>query len=300
MKAEPISELFDSRGAIIYPSLDSQDLTELEAEKIISLFERHGVLIFRGFDIQPDALIRVIDHFSESYAPDALRREPRFGQKEIHNVDSGNFEIPLHSEASFSPSWPEIVWFYCVLPPIEGGCTTLCDGVNLWRSLSEKTKTTFLSQPLRYEIEIEMGQKVAGRPTEPLPSRNPGVSGYIRWPQGIISLNILRYAVNHSRLNEKLCFANHLLAAGERQIRLVKMGDGSAVPVEALREIELISQKLTFDLKWQSRDLLMIDNIRFMHGRRAYPSAVKRDIVQVQTHRASFAFGATTRQGRYR
>ena len=25
--------------------------------------------------------------------------------------------MPLHSEASYSPSWPEIVWFYCHQAP---------------------------------------------------------------------------------------------------------------------------------------------------------------------------------------
>ena len=45
----------------------------------------------------------------------------------------------LHSEASFSPSWPEILWFYCSVPQ-KYGQTTLCDGEELWKKLSYKTK----------------------------------------------------------------------------------------------------------------------------------------------------------------
>ena len=43
-------------------------------------------------------------------------------------------------------------------------------------------------------------------------------------------------------------------------------------------------------------DFVMIDNKRFMHGRRAYKKGINRDIVIVQTQRASFAYGATTRK----
>ena len=32
-------------------------------------------------------------------------------QKVVNNVDKGKEEMALHSEASFSPNWPEIVWF---------------------------------------------------------------------------------------------------------------------------------------------------------------------------------------------
>ena len=40
----------------------------------------------------------------------------------------------------------------------------------------------------------------------------------------------------------------------------------------------------------------MIDNKRFMHGRRAFDKGTKRDIVIVQTERASFGYGSTTRK----
>ena len=48
-------------------------------------------------------------------------------------------------------------------------------------------------------------------------------------------------------------------------------------------------------IAWQPRDLLMIDNRRFMHGRRAFEADDVRDISIVQVLRASFAFGASTR-----
>ena len=60
------------------------------------------------------------------------------------SVDLGNNEIPLHSEASFSPSWPEIIWFYCSSPSKKSGFTTVVDGVKVYENLKISTKKFFL------------------------------------------------------------------------------------------------------------------------------------------------------------
>ena len=68
--------------------------------------------------------------------------------EKIRNVDLGFQEIKLHSEASFSPARPEIIWFYCLKPPKENsGKTTYCDGIiELWEKLSGKTKKIFFTR----------------------------------------------------------------------------------------------------------------------------------------------------------
>ena len=50
-------------------------------------------------------------YFSK-YANDAP--EESLGIKNIHDVDPGNKEMPPHSEASYSPSWPEITSFIAI------------------------------------------------------------------------------------------------------------------------------------------------------------------------------------------
>jgi alpha-ketoglutarate-dependent taurine dioxygenase len=297
MNCESISDLFHGGGLLIRPSFAGQAVSELDRDQIIALFEKHGVLLFRGFEIAPEKLSAITDRFTEFYAGDAVRRAPRFGQRMIRDVDSGHSEVPLHSEASFAASWPEIVWFYCSVPPVAGGSTTVCDGARLWQSLSGNTQAAFLAQPLRYEVAIEMGES-ASHGIEPWPSKSPGVSGHINWDTGVISLAILRYAVHETRTPGSLCFANHLLANGEPQVKKLTMADGTPIGPEALSEIKSIGEKLTFEVRWESRDLVMLDNIRVMHGRRAYDNNIKRDIVQIQTQRASFAYGSTTRRSR--
>lgn len=295
MISEPLSDLFQKGGLLIRPSQGGESVFDLDRGEIISLFEKHGALVFRGFELPPEKIPLLTDRFTESYAGDAVRRAVRFGQKVIRDVDQGHDDVPLHSEASFAASWPEIVWFYCNVPPAEGGSTTLCDGMRLWQKLPAKMQNAFVAQPLRYEVAIDIGES-GSHGVEPWPSKSPGTSGQIDWDAGAIRLAILRFAANEARTPGSLCFANHLLAAAEAQIRKVTFTDGTSIPSESLSEIAAIAGKLTFEQPWQPQDLMMIDNMRFMHGRRAYAAGAKRDIVQIQTQRASFAYGSTTRR----
>ncbi len=113
----------------------------------------------------------------------------------------------------------------------------------------------------------------------------------------MLRLNQLRYAVHESRLPNRLCFINHLpSAAMEPQVKRVCMVSGREIPVEVMDEIQARSDLLTYEHGWQVHDLVMVDNRRFFHGRRAYGEGISRDIVNVQTARASFAFGATQRR----
>ncbi len=148
MKTEPITELFEGGGVLVTPEA-GETLNVLPYEQVMNLFERHGLVAFRGFELEPDQLTSVTDRFTESYSMDALRRATRFGQKSVHDVDYGPFALPLHSEASFAPAWPELLWFFCVVPPTAGGETTLCDGLKLWQSLSDDVRSLFLAEPLR-------------------------------------------------------------------------------------------------------------------------------------------------------
>ena len=68
------------------------------------------------------------------------------------------------------------------------------------------------------------------------------------------------------------------------------------IPLKIMNEIKEKSELLTYNHCWKTRDLVMVDNVRFMHGRRSFKKGIKRDIVIIQTERASFAYGQTSRK----
>ena len=98
-----------------------------------------GNVIYYAADIE---IPNVTNIYSQSYANDAIRRNSRFYQKIVRDVDLGNDAHTLHSEASYSASaWPEIIWFYCNIASPKNGATILCDGQKLWKNLSSASKT---------------------------------------------------------------------------------------------------------------------------------------------------------------
>ena len=298
MEKNLISELFEDEGIIISQT-SNQKIQELQYQEIVHLFEKKGVILFRDFNINPKKLTNITDRYTETYAEDALRRPTRYNEKVIRNVDSGENEVLLHSEASFAPAWPELIWLYCNIPPQDGGSTTLCDGVKLWKSLSANTKNFFLLNPIRFELEIVIGEKKQGKGKRPWILNSIGTGdGYINWDTGIFHLILQRFAVNQGRMSEHLCFANHLFVTLNSEPQLVKRTtvDGKEIPENILNEIKSKATELTYEHKWRKGDFIMIDNKRFMHGRRAFKKKDPRDIVIVQSAKASFGYGSSTRK----
>jgi len=154
-----ISNNFYNKGAII-SSLNKDKLLNLEVKKLIKIFERTGVILFKNFKIIPSDITKFTDKFTYRYANDATRREIKFNNQKIKSVDLGNDEMALHSEASFSPSWPEIVWFYCSKAPKKSGFTTLCDGIQIYKNLTSSTKKFFLKNQINYKLLIPFKQNV--------------------------------------------------------------------------------------------------------------------------------------------
>ena len=61
------------------------------------------------------------------------------------------------------------------------------------------------------------------------------------------------------------------------------MENGKKIPQNILNEVKKISDDLTINLNWEDGDLCMINNQRFMHGRRSIDQEEKRDIINIQT-----------------
>jgi len=298
METTPIT---DNWGVIITPTKNKQ-LLEINRNDIISLFEHKGIILFRGFDLDQHDILTFTNQFTERYSRPDYRRSSRFEQEFVLNADYWKanhrlYDMPLHSETTFTPVWPEVIWLYCNVPPAKEGATTVCDGIEIWDRLSSEIKLFFLAEPVLYVVEIPIPETIKGKGKKPWISDMLGVGGYLDWDAGLLCLNVLRYAANKARYSDKFCFANHLLADlhDELQIKEITMASGKAIPKKFIDEIKQVSDDITVDHSWQQGDVVMVDNIRFMHGRRAFEKGDPRDILTVQTARASFGFSSDTR-----
>ena len=113
-----------------------------------------------------------------------------------------------------------------------------------------------------------------------------------------IHLKQKRYAVVETRKANKVSFSNHLQIILDRDPQVLgwNLEDGSKIPDDIMSEVKEVSNKLIININWNDNELCMIDNKRMMHGRRAILENEKRDILNIQSLRASFGYGSTTRK----
>ena len=287
MLIKKFSEKVYGNGSIIYPS-KNKELLKLDSRKITSIFQEKGVILFRNFRSKKEKLTEFTDRFTKKYANDAYRREKKFNNKHIKTVDEGNKEMPLHSEASYSPSWPEIIWFYCNKAPKKSGFTTLCDGKKVYKNLKTKTKEYFLSNQIIYNLKIPYGdvKKKGERKLKRWLIDSPGVIDCkIDLNNRIIYFKQKRYAIIKTKYSSDLAFANHLQIILNRDPQVLghKMENYNKIPKEIKDDYVKVCSKYTEKIFWEKGDLIMIDNQRFMHGRTKILANEDRDIVNIQT-----------------
>ena len=106
-----------------------------------------------------------------------------------------------------------------------------------------------------------------------------------------------RYAVNESRYPGKLAFANHLLVEVKHEPQLLDrtISNNRQISKDIYEQIKEKANFITYAHKWKNRDLLMLDNKRFLHGRKQLSPVAGRDIVILQTRTTNFGYGVSTK-----
>jgi len=80
---------------------------------------------------------------------------------------------------------------------------------------------------------------------------------------------------------KQLAFGNFLLFSryGLKNRYQPCFVDGTIVPDKVVAEVKRVSDALTVPVRWQPGDLLMLDNTRFLHGRKAILNTKERRII---------------------
>jgi len=77
-------------------------------------------------------------------------------------------------------------------------------------------------------------------------------------------------AVRSNKNVNKKSFANSILGPSYNyQAPIIKFSDGMPIEEDVHDALESIFEESTVEIDWQSGDVLVIDNIHIMHGRRA-------------------------------
>ena len=251
--------------ATIVCESSQERVTDLDPMVVKVAFRSHGAILFKGFNMDLDNFRTMGQNFSASFVQnDSDGRE--IVDAIVQTVNLGTEPFPLHAELARLPWRPDIAWFACARAPKKGGETTICDGVKLVENLPADLRSYLSQRSLLYRWEISCEQYDAGLARcaagEPVP-----------FEFSIEGEHYYRYFktpfFNQPLFCDKLAFASFLLFS-RYQFRTKEFPlfeDGTQISDEICDQIKHTGNAITVAIEWETNDLVMLDNTRFMHGR---------------------------------
>ena len=263
---------------------NDQSIFDLDRETIISLFKEYGVLLFRGFSTDTAIFKEFSNLFSTDfldYAGGAFNRRIINDDPTILSVNDFQTEIKLHGEMYYQKNIPLMLWFFCAKPASADGETIVCDGRQFFDELSDSTKELFSQKKLKFTIKMNKErwqQKYKTDDIEKLAAVCKLNDTHLtKYADKSIKLEYVRSLITSSRCGKHQIFINSLLPGMDLSPEILSFDDNSSISADLMTELNEIAERITTNICWQKGDILMIDNTRIMHGRRAFADD-KRDI----------------------
>ena len=281
---QPISEKLGQQ--II--NQDDKSILEIDREKIISLFKEYGILLFRGFTADTGIFREFSNLFSNDfldYAGGAFNRRVINDDKTILSVNDFQTEIKLHGEMYYQKNIPLMLWFFCANPAAKNGETTVCDGRQFFAELSNSTKELFSQKQLKFTAKMNQEEWQRKYKTDDVNElkeicQKNDTHLTIYEDQSIL-IQYICPVVIPSRCGKYQIFINSLLPGMQLNPDLWKFDDNSKIPDELMKELNGIAERITTNIDWQKGDILMIDNTRVMHGRRAFTDETREIYIRL-------------------
>tara|TARA_Y100001951_G_scaffold91546_1_gene85610 strand:- start:3 stop:1016 length:1014 start_codon:yes stop_codon:yes gene_type:complete len=268
-------------------------------DRIKQALSQHGAILFRGFpvanDQQFDAFIQSFGMKNFTYT-DSLSNAVRRNRTErvfTANEAPADVAIYLHHEMAQTPVFPSALFFFCEKAAAVGGATPLCRSDVLLEQMQLQmpdfvqaceSKGVKYTNTMPLEEDLKSGQGRSWRSTLNAADKAGAEAklktlGYQwQWLPGD-DLRVTTPVLPAVRVldNGRRVFFNQLIAAfwGWQDARNVaqksiSFGDGSVIDPEAMATVIEMADDLTYDLKWQTGDVALVDNFLVMHGRRPF------------------------------
>lgn len=227
-----------------------------------------------------------------------MQRDPVSADGATATVNKGQGNIPLHRELSYAPGAPDELMFLCQTPSADGGQTTLCDGVAVFDALDEAARDFLRNRELVYRWEVSPArwrsflgvttQEEALAAIDVINSRSRD-GGHL---SGEFEGETLKGAFRTGLVTRpgdglREAFCNSVLVTMSNAKSTATLSDGSAFPDPLLQDIAAKAAAVTYEMAWQAGDIVVLDNARYMHGRRSFVDTERRILTRVGHRRAS-------------
>jgi alpha-ketoglutarate-dependent taurine dioxygenase len=272
-------------------------LSYLQGIDLDGLLLQEKALLFRGFKLSAEMYDDACAALLPNRLPYVHGNSPR--TKVGRNIYTST-EYPagetiwMHSEMSYSHTWPSRILFICDRASGTGGATPVVD-TQLWlQSIDDRVREAFAAG-LRYTQNMHAGRGLgkSWQVTFETDDRRAveewleGAAADWAWkPDGGLRLSQVRPAtLRHPVAGTQHWFNQadqfHVSGMGEDAATMaavmpdilpqsVNFADGSPIPEDFIRHIKETGLSLSCETDWQVGDVLLIDNVAVAHGRRPF------------------------------
>jgi alpha-ketoglutarate-dependent taurine dioxygenase len=259
-------------------------------------------MLFRGFGLEdPADFSRAARSVSSDLLGYLERAAPRteVADKVFTSTEFAHDQwIPFHHEMSYSHNWPSLLYFYCHVPPEEGGATPLSSERKVISKIPSDIREKFTSLGVRYIRNygpyVDLSWQEAFQTTD-----RAEVERYCRdcdmdfiWTGdgGLRTISVRQAVCEHPDTGQQVWF-NHahmfhvsnlpaevaatLLAefGPEGMPRNSFYGDGTSIEDEVIALINRLYSDAAVSYRWERGDLLIVDNFLATHGREPFRGA---------------------------
>lgn len=270
--------------------------------RIDELLGTTGVVLLRGFEIAtPGRLHAVAGRFGDPLTNYRGGDTPR--STVIEGVFTSTeypaeYEISLHNEMSYAHTWPQRLYFCCMIAAETGGRTPVCDGRALLAELDPAVRDRFVERGVTYRQHLHGGyglgkswqQTFETEDRHEVESFLEAASITFDWTDdGGLRTAARRPATRtYPATGETVWFNQadqwHLsnLPPAEREALIelvdseadlphsVAYGDGQPISVWDLDQVRAAAKKHELSVPWQRGDVMIVENMLVLHGRHPY------------------------------
>lgn len=248
-----------------------------------------GWVLLRGFNASLPKFSQLLKNFCNKLTFDPARE---FADNSSQKVNAGKEPVGLHIENGNTPFPPNLVAFYSAKSAKEGSQTTVCDGAELFQNMPDDLRqawkqTVTVSRCLpshlwrQYVVnqhpEVNCLTKVTEKHLADFIAINKHQRGKINTDDSLDyeldiqpCLPIKNSTIEGENNTEQLAFANAILGPSYNYEKpTYTFANGQPVSQDLINKTKEFAEKYTQEVQWQDGDIVIIDNKRVLHGRRA-------------------------------
>ena len=262
------------------------------------LVDENGALLIRGLKVHSskefgNILAQAFDSPLLQYTYRSTPRTEFRGNIYTATEYPSNQIIEQHNENAYSNSWPNRIGFLCYIEPTVGGETPISCSKTLYDRLPQEIKTAFEEKQVMYvrnyiDVDLPWTEVFQTEDRSEVESYCQDNNIEFEWLEnGLRTKQVNPATAVHEQTKDKLWFNQaHLFHVSnlekdvadtlistvglENLPRNTFYGDGSPIPEAYLQTIRDLYKETKIKFKWKKNDILLLDNMRFTHGRETF------------------------------